>query len=224
MTKTGPGVITGALLAPKGAATPAGFRNPRLEPLPSAPGKPELGGPAWLFVWLVPVATIVVAISLTAGPMTSGKPIAVAVAAPPDAKPAEFQPPVESEIIQAPEPPSETLELAAHGEIPVTPKPVAPVMSKIEPASGRIAVQPIYRVQLHALGSKKVARREWRKLKRSHDDLFGKKNMTLVDGKNKSNGIRFVRLQAGPFHGYKEARNLCSQAEKRRLACVVVQR
>ena len=48
--------------------------------------------------------------------------------------------------------------------------------------------------------------------------------MILLSGKNKISGIRFVRLQAGPFGGFRDAQNLCGKAKKRRLACVVVQR
>ncbi len=85
------------------------------------------------------------------------------------------------------------------------------------------AAKPVYRVQLHALGSKANARREWRKIQKSHDDLFGRKKMTLLNGRNQRSGVLFVRLQAGPFNGFRDARNLYNQARKRRLACVVVQ-
>lgn len=214
MTVTGPTEMTGALLARKGAATPAGFKAPPARPPPPA-GKisrrPGLRTPA---LWLLSTAAVAVAATLAAQsimpPDMQEYEIAVTMAAPLE---------MESEIIEAPDPPSRTTRPAAPALAP-PPPPAPPVSTR--PRVAAKPVKPIYRVQLHALGSRAQARREWRKIKRSHVDLFGRKKMILLSGKNKTSGIRFVRLQAGPFNGFRDARNLCSQAIKRRLSCVVV--
>ena len=167
--------------------------------------------------------------TLTARSFMTPDEITVAVIAPP-----EIAPPVAQNIIEAPEPTPEPTQLAALNVAPaikavaakepnsLPPTPPAKAVKAPVQIRPSVAVKPVYRVQLHALGSKAVARREWRKIKNSHKDLFGRKKMTLLRGKNKSSRIRFVRLQAGPFTGFRDARNLCSRAKKCRIACVVV--
>ncbi len=205
--ETGRAEMTGALLASKGAATPAGFRNRPARPPPPVADttvKPtERRGFRSPALWLLPIATVAVAATLTAQSLMTRNEITVTTAAPPAVTPAIIETPVAGEIIQPPAP------QAVIGGTPVQSLPPA-------------AAKPVYRVQLHALGSRAEARRAWRGIKRTHDDLFGHKQMTLLSGKNKSSGISFIRLQAGPFSGFRDAQNLCSQARKRRLACVVV--
>lgn len=225
MTETGPVGATGALLARKGTATPAGFKG--LPPQRTAK-KTERRGFRLMAVWMLPMAAIAIVATLTTRSIMTRNEITVAVTAPLDSTQVKIEPFVAGEIIEASESPFEATKLAALENEPakaatVEKEPLpAPLPTPPIPAR-KVAAKPVYLVQLHALGSKEMAIREWRKIKRSNDDLFGQKKMTLLSGKNKISGIRFVRLQAGPFDGFRDARNLCSKAKKRRLNCVVVQ-
>lgn len=242
MTDTGPAEVTGALLARKGTASPAGFKDPPAQPSRQVPQEPERSGSQKLILWILPTAIVAVTATLAAQYISMPNTVDVAVAAPLEINPptieapAIHEPAAVSEFVEAPEPPEPKQLAALHlvpVEIPVAEPASAPPGPKIKVDEVAVkapvktqtptVVKPVYRVQLHALGSRETARREWRKIKKSHDDLFGQKQMTLLSGKNKTNGVRFVRLQAGPFNGFRDARNLCGQARKRRLACVVVQ-
>jgi hypothetical protein len=251
-----PADVTGALLARKGAASPAGFKDPPAQPPQPVGQEPRRPGSRRLMLWIFPTAIVAIGVTLAAQTIMTPTPLKVAVIAPLKIKPATIETPViqqpapaseipTSEIIKAPKPP-EPKQLAVLQIAPVeaavaepAPTPPAPKIEVDEVAVDQVAVKvaiitpvkvqtqtvakPVYRVQLHALGSRATARRAWRKIKNSHDDLFGQKQMTLLSGRNKASGARFVRLQAGPFNGFRDARNLCTQAIKRRLSCVVVQ-
>jgi hypothetical protein len=226
VTEAGPVDATGALLARKGTATPAGFKG--LPPQRTAK-KTERRGFKLMAVWLLPMAAIAVVAALATSSIMTRDEITVAVTSPLDSTQVKIEPFVGGEIIEAPEPPFETRKPAALEDEPaaaaLAEKELLPPPLLTPPMPARkVAAKPVYLVQLHALGSKEMARREWRKIKRSNDDLFGQKKMILLSGKNKISGIRFVRLQAGPFGGFRDAQNLCGKAKKRRLACVVVQR
>ncbi len=233
MTESGPAVLNGALLARKGSASPAGFKSPAAQPPQPAAPKPERRGAKFIALWILPTVAIAVAATLAAQ-LILARDNATIAAAPPKAKPTKIEPSAAGEFVEAPGPQSVVTQLAALKIVPVDipiaareppPPPMPPADSKTPEVQAQPppAAKPIYRVQLHALGSRATAQREWRKIQSSHDDLFGRNKMTLLNGVNKASGAQFVRLQAGPFDGFRAALKLCSQAKKRRIACVMVQ-
>jgi cell division septation protein DedD len=193
------------LLARKGAATPAGFvARPRRRTGQDASVAKKSGLSA-LAMWLAPSAAIALAAAITVNStlIRGDATVAAAAVASPLAVPAPFPPPVVAASVPA--------------------RPIETTVAKPrQPPSG--AAGPVYRVQLHALRSRESAEREWRRIKHAHGDLFGHKQLTLLDYGNgpADTRTRLVRLQAGPFNGFRDARNLCGQAKKRSLACVVV--
>ncbi len=80
-----------------------------------------------------------------------------------------------------------------------------------------------YFVQLYALGSDAAVRREWRRLKERHGDLFGDLRLTVERVDLESPKPPLFRLQAGLLASAVAANKLCDRARRRKLDCIVVE-
>lgn len=200
MSGRDPAPLSEALLACKGSATVLGFRTPDNDfQERNGTSRPASSMP----LWGVSVAVLMLAAALVFDHFAAPRNLEIVAAEP------------ESRIIAALGRLDNGVDddRAAAPEVMSVPPPPPPMA---KPAA------PKFRVQLHALRSEVSATREWIKLRISHRDLFGGLGMTIVRADPGPDGVRLARLQAGPFDGFKAANQLCKQAKKRRLACVVV--
>lgn len=142
------------------------------------------------------------------------------LSAPPDATP-QSAPETAPETAPTPTPPkrapSPPKELAA---LPPAAKPEPPPL--VPPASQRAAAAG-FRIQLGAVRDKAAAQREWRRLKRKHDDILGGLQLVIQAVDIAGKGV-FHRIQAGPLPEKELAEIACDQLKSRKAACFVITR
>ena len=79
----------------------------------------------------------------------------------------------------------------------------------------------LYRIQLSALTTQAAARREWRRLKRSHGRLLAGRDPIVVRGLPRGAGRPVWRLQLAALAERADAQSFCRQARERSLGCMV---
>lgn len=89
-------------------------------------------------------------------------------------------------------------------------------------AVGATAAGQGYLVQLYALRSDAAVRREWRRLKTLHADLFAGMHLTVERVELESPNKSLFRMLAGRIETAAVARKLCLRARQRKLDCIVV--
>jgi hypothetical protein len=83
------------------------------------------------------------------------------------------------------------------------------------------AVPKGMRVQLGAMRSEELARKEWDRLKRRNGDLLGSLSVETVRADLGDKGT-FFRIQAGPLPDLKEAERICDEMKRRNFGCNIV--
>jgi SPOR domain len=79
-----------------------------------------------------------------------------------------------------------------------------------------------FAIQLGSVRSRQEANVEWERLRRSHADILGGLQLTVLEADLGNRGT-YYRLQAGPITSQGSARHLCSSLVDRKVACIVVQ-
>jgi SPOR domain len=79
-----------------------------------------------------------------------------------------------------------------------------------------------FAIQLGSVRSRQEASVEWERLKRSHADILGGLQLTVLEADLGNRGT-YYRLRAGPITSQGSARHLCSSLVDRKVACIVVQ-
>ncbi len=202
MTEEPPAELSGSLLARKGSATPTGFGDAPASLRHSRKLKLAFTAGLWLFSFAI--LTLSTTLALTwwfddvDAPVAGNSVVA-------ELKMLDAQKSQKSGTATKISPVAVAL---------ATPTPPVPIVV----SSGK----PVFRVQLHALRSSSAARQEWRKLQGAHGDLF--KGLTMmVERAGGADQNNLYRLQAGPVETRHAARQLCRQAKRRRLDCVVIE-
>ncbi|MBV9861144.1 MAG: SPOR domain-containing protein [Alphaproteobacteria bacterium] len=77
------------------------------------------------------------------------------------------------------------------------------------------------RVQIGAMRSPDLAKKEWERLKRRNSDLLGDLTAVAVRADLGDQGV-FYRIQAGPVADLAAADKICGEMRRRDLGCVVV--
>lgn len=202
---------------PSSAEAPA---KPALEPAAPSAAPPPLPPPAELAVRPRPSVPPQVTERLpkvpTAAQVAKTKPPEPAPIAPPgptqtsppaaEAKPAASAPAKEA----SPEP---------------SPTPVAGKAPTSEPAiepTANAAISKGYLIQLAAVRQPEHARKEWERLQRTHPDLLGDLQLSVVKADlGPQKGI-YYRLRAGPLPDEATARKRCAGLSQQKVGCLVV--
>jgi hypothetical protein len=79
-----------------------------------------------------------------------------------------------------------------------------------------------FAIQLGSVRSRQEANVEWERLRRSHADILGGLQLTVLEAELGNRGT-YYRLRAGPIASRGSARHLCSSLVDRKVACIVVQ-
>ena len=79
-----------------------------------------------------------------------------------------------------------------------------------------------FAIQLGSVRSRQEANVEWNRLRRSHADILGDLQLTVLEADLGHRGT-FYRLRAGPITSQVSARHLCNSLVDRKVACIVVQ-
>lgn len=165
-------------------------------------------------------------------PSLPAAPREVARAPLPDVKPSAPGPEAQAET--APPPPS-ARQIPPAADPKPAPPPLVPPTRRTEPAAepAPIPAEPPkeiatltsppgpFRIQLGAVRDKAAAQREWRRLKRKHDDILGKLQVFLQEVDIAGKGV-FHRIQAGPLPQRELAEIACDQLKSRKAACFVI--
>jgi hypothetical protein len=127
-------------------------------------------------------------------------------------------------------PPAETPMPRPAGSLPVLPPdPTVPPSTNGAPttaapsaaAASNPAAPKGVRVQLGAMHSEELARREWDRLKHRNGDLLGSLSVETVRADLGDKGV-FFRIQAGPLPDLKEAERICEEMKRRNFGCTIV--
>lgn len=78
-----------------------------------------------------------------------------------------------------------------------------------------------YAIQLASVRSRQEASREWERLRRSHADILGNLQLTVLEADLGQRG-KYYRLRAGPITNQNSARQACKSLVDRKVACIVV--
>jgi hypothetical protein len=108
---------------------------------------------------------------------------------------------------------------AATATAPVS-TPVPSVAAARPPPAPAVAPAGI-RVQVGAMRSEDLARREWDRLKRLNGDLLGNLAEVTVRADLGDRGV-FYRVEAGPLSDAKEAQRICGELRRRNFGCTIV--
>ncbi len=245
MADRAPSLLTGTLLARKGAASPAGFGGAyaiwhltpllalralkrRLGALRFAPGILALAGfaVAGALLWQLtgdgsePAALSKPGPASAAATAPINEPANAPSAAPTMVKAALDAPTLATAAPDAPT----AVDTAAAAAPPSESAPAAPLPARATTAPEPAGVKAGYRVQFFALRSEASARRAWSQLEAKNKNLFGKLRPTVVRTRLRVSGKSVYRLQVGDFATWTKAQNLCRKAKLRRLDCIVVRR
>lgn len=79
-----------------------------------------------------------------------------------------------------------------------------------------------FAIQLGSVRSRQEAQVEWERLRRSHADILGGLQLTVLEADLGNRGT-YYRLRAGPVTSQGSARHLCNSLVDRKVACIVVQ-
>jgi cell division septation protein DedD len=79
-----------------------------------------------------------------------------------------------------------------------------------------------FALQLGSVRSRQEANVEWERLRRSHADILGGLQLTVLEADLGNRGT-YYRLRAGPIASQGSARRLCNSLVDRKVACIVVQ-
>jgi hypothetical protein len=79
-----------------------------------------------------------------------------------------------------------------------------------------------FALQLGSVRSRQEANVEWARLRRSHADILGALQLTVLEADLGNRGT-YYRLRAGPIASQGSARRLCNSLVDRKVACIVVQ-
>lgn len=237
-----PSVLTGTLLARKGAASPAGFGGAyaiwHLTPLLALRALKRRLGAARVAPRILALAGFAAAGALV-WQLTGdgGEPAAVskpgpasAAATAPINEPANAPPAAPTMVKAALDAPTAVLDApTAVDTAPAAPPPsesapAAPLPARATPAPEPAGVKAGYRVQFFALRSEASARRAWSQLEAKNKNLFGELRPTVVRTRLRVSRKWVYRLQVGDFATWTTAQNLCRKAKLRRLDCIVVRR
>jgi cell division septation protein DedD len=78
-----------------------------------------------------------------------------------------------------------------------------------------------YFVQLASVKSDASARKEWKRLRKAHPELFGDLSLDVQRADLGDRGI-FYRIRTGPFPNKATAQDMCWQIKAAKLGCLVV--
>ncbi|HEY1261062.1 MAG TPA: SPOR domain-containing protein [Stellaceae bacterium] len=129
----------------------------------------------------------------------------------------------------APPPP----EPVAAPEAPASPSPKAAPAQKAGASSGIASVRkpesgrasPVkaghVRLQLAAVRSEEVARREWDRIKRKNHDLLGNLTASAIRADLGDKGV-YYRIQTAPVGDLAAADRICGALKERNVGCIVV--
>ncbi|MFQ5785659.1 MAG: SPOR domain-containing protein [Alphaproteobacteria bacterium] len=107
----------------------------------------------------------------------------------------------------------------------IPPAPSAPAASLRAARKADIAAlrdKAGYRVQIYALHSEAAVRQAWRRLQKTHRDLFGDLGLVVERADFGARKAPLYRLQAGELTSAAAARRLCEKARRRKLDCLVI--
>ena len=111
-----------------------------------------------------------------------------------------------------------------------TPKTIESLLSKESakaPAKTAVTKKAIvsknapFRVQLAAVRTREIARKEWSRIKKKNADILGKLSLSVMRADLGAKGI-YYRLRAGPLVSEAKARALCVKLAARKVPCLVV--
>ena len=90
----------------------------------------------------------------------------------------------------------------------------------VGPAGGPALAAGDYFVQLASVKSDQGARKEWKRLKKAHSELFDDLALDVQRADLGDRGI-FYRIRVGPFPNRATAQDMCAQIKAAKLACLV---
>jgi hypothetical protein len=112
---------------------------------------------------------------------------------------------------------------------PIAPAGSAPSPPTISPPSQAAAVASVgsgsdirgYRLQVGAVKTPEIAKREWDRIKRQNGDLVGSLSVAMDRVDLGGRGV-FYRIQAGPIADAAQAERVCAQLRQRGVGCILV--
>lgn len=140
---------------------------------------------------------------------------------------ASLSPPPSSFVAMAPPSPRPSTPPRVRseaGESEVESKPKSGLSAEARAAKALLAGARAdnFALQLGSVRSRQEANVEWARLKRSHADILGGLQLTVLEADLGNRGT-YYRLRAGPIASQSSARHLCNSLVDRKVACIVVQ-
>jgi len=148
-------------------------------------------------------------------------PTAAQVAKTKPPEPAPIAPPEPTKIT----PPAADAKPAASAPSKALPEPASAAVAAKAPASEPMPAASAgkgYWVQLAAVRQPEQARKEWERLQRTHPDLLGDLQLSVIKADLGPQKGVYYRLRAGPLPDEATARKRCAGLSQQKVGCLVV--